>query len=65
VVLTRSGLEKKRAKGEQMAVKVVGLVVIEDSVSPELAGAVIESIQVFGVLRANKAVKTILSDRII
>lgn len=62
--VTASGLEKRRAAGEKVSYRVLGLLVIDDDVAPELAAATIESLKVVGVLRANKAVKDALADRL-
>ncbi|HEY45529.1 MAG: hypothetical protein AMJ88_13100 [Anaerolineae bacterium SM23_ 63] len=43
---------------------VVGLMVIEDDVTPEVADKAIEAIKVMGVFRAPEDVKAVLSDRI-
>jgi Arc/MetJ-type ribon-helix-helix transcriptional regulator len=63
LVLGKADLEKKIAKGERLSVRLAGLLVINNDVAPELADAAIESIQVYGAFRANKAIKTILADR--
>jgi Arc/MetJ-type ribon-helix-helix transcriptional regulator len=60
----RKGLEKRRAANEKVSASVVGMLVISDDVSPELASETIESIKVLGVLRASKAVRQALADRI-
>ena len=44
---------------------VVGLMVIEDDVTPEVADKAIEAIKVMGVFRAPDEVKAVLSDRIL
>jgi hypothetical protein len=44
---------------------VVGLMDIEDDVTPEVAEKAIEAIKVMGVFRASDAVKAVLSDRIL
>ena len=44
---------------------VVGLMVIEDDVTPEVADKAIEAIKVMGVFRAPEDVKAVLSDRIL
>jgi Arc/MetJ-type ribon-helix-helix transcriptional regulator len=61
---SRKELENAVAKGERKSFNVIGMLVIEDGVSPELADQAIESIQVRGVFRASDAVKEILKDRI-
>ena len=61
---TRRDLEAVRASGETLEIKVLGLASIADDVSPELALATIESIDVLGAFRASPAVKAALADRI-
>ena len=61
---TRQDLEAVRAAGERLRIRVLGLTVIADDVSPELATATIESITVLGALRAPADVKTALADRL-
>jgi Arc/MetJ-type ribon-helix-helix transcriptional regulator len=63
LVCTRSDLEKKQAAGEQLAINVVGMVRIGKDVTPELARDVIQSLHVYGVLRASLEVKDALADR--
>ncbi|MFM9926302.1 CopG family transcriptional regulator [Variovorax sp. H27-G14] len=57
-------LQAVQAAGEQLQVRVLGLAVIAPDVSPELAGAAIESITVLGALHASPAVKAALAGRI-
>lgn len=61
---SRRDLEAMQAAGEMLHIQVLGLVVIAEDVSPELARATIASIHVLGALQANAAVRTALSDRI-
>jgi Arc/MetJ-type ribon-helix-helix transcriptional regulator len=63
VTVTCTGLEKHQAAGEKVSYHILGLLIIEDDVSPELALATIESIKVLGVFRANKAIKEALAER--
>ncbi len=60
---SRTGLEASRTKGEQIEVRVVGLLIIDQDVPPELVTATIKSVQVHGVIRANEAVKQALAPR--
>jgi Arc/MetJ-type ribon-helix-helix transcriptional regulator len=60
----RNDLEKAVAKGERRSFNVIGMLVIESDVTPELADQAIESIRVRGVFRASDAVKEVLKDRI-
>jgi Arc/MetJ-type ribon-helix-helix transcriptional regulator len=61
---TRRDLEAVRAAGERLRIKVLGLASIADDVSPELALATIDSIEVLGAFRASPAVKAALAERI-
>ncbi len=61
---TRRDLEEVRAVGETLQIKVLGLVSIANDVSPELALATIDSIEVLGAFRASPAVKAALAERI-
>ncbi len=54
----------KRADGDKLDIKVVGMVRLAPDVTPQLALDTIESMQVFGVLRASPEVKEALADRI-
>jgi Arc/MetJ-type ribon-helix-helix transcriptional regulator len=60
----RKDLEKTVAKGERKSFNVIGILVIDDDVTPELADQAIESIRVRGSFRASPAVKEALKDRI-
>ena len=61
---TRNDLEAVRTAGEKLQISVLGLVSIAEDVSPELALATINSIEVLGALRASAAVKAVLAGRI-
>lgn len=63
-VCSRSGLEKSLEKGERQNYNVIGRLVIQDDVPPELAEQAIESIRLIGTLRASDEVKAILKGRI-
>jgi Arc/MetJ-type ribon-helix-helix transcriptional regulator len=60
----RRDLEAVRAAGERLRIKVLGLASIADDVSPALALATIDSIEVLGAFRASPAVKAALAERI-
>lgn len=60
----RRDLEAVRAAGETLQISVLGLASIADDVSPELALATIDSIEVLGAFRASAAVKAALAGRI-
>ena len=61
----RKTLEARQAAGEKVSAWVVGSLTIEDDVSAELALETIESIKVYGVLKASDKVKNALGDRIL
>jgi hypothetical protein len=61
----RRDLEAVRDAGQRLQIRVLGLASIADDVSPELALATIESVEVLGALRASSRVKAALADRII
>ncbi len=61
---SRADLEERRKVGERLQVRVLGLVTIDDDVSPELAAAVFDSIQVLGAFHASEPVKQALAGRI-
>ncbi len=62
--LTKQGLERRRTAGERVRLRVIGMVDIATDVTPALARETVDSIFVFGVLRATRVVEDALSDRI-
>jgi Arc/MetJ-type ribon-helix-helix transcriptional regulator len=60
----KKDLEAVQAANERLKIRVLGLAVIADDVTPELAQATIESITVLGALHAPAEVKTALADRL-
>jgi Arc/MetJ-type ribon-helix-helix transcriptional regulator len=61
---TRRDLEALLATGDMLRLNVLGLVSIAEDVSPELALATIDSIEVLGAFRASAAVKAALAGRV-
>lgn len=61
---SRADLEKVRASGNQLHIKVLGLARIATDVTPQLAAETIASISVLGALQASPEVKTALAGRI-
>jgi Arc/MetJ-type ribon-helix-helix transcriptional regulator len=61
----RTDLEQVVARNERLEIQVLGLAVIEDDVSAELARAAIASIRVLGAFVASSSVKAALADRIL
>ena len=64
LVLGRKELEARKVSGERMKLFLVGMLVLTNDVTPELALNAIESITVYGVFRAPAAVREALGDRI-
>jgi Arc/MetJ-type ribon-helix-helix transcriptional regulator len=60
----RQDLEAAQAAGERLRIRVLGLAVIADDVTPDLARETIESITVLGALHAPPQVKSALADRL-
>lgn len=60
---TRRDLERLRAAGRTVELRVLGLGSIAEDVSPELALATIASVEVLGSFRASPAVKAALAPR--
>ena len=60
----RQDLEAAQAAGERLKIRVLGLAVIADDVTPDLAKATIKSITVLGALHAPAEVKAALADRV-
>jgi Arc/MetJ-type ribon-helix-helix transcriptional regulator len=61
---TRRELEAVRASGGKLQINVLGLAIIADDVTPDLALATIDSLVVLGALRASPEVKRALAGRI-
>lgn len=64
VRLDRAQLESLRARGRTVQLRVLGLGIVDDDVTPELALATIDSVEVLGAFRAPRAVKAALAPRI-
>ena len=62
--VTRHDLETVKARGETLALNVLGLAIIDPDVTAELARDTIASLHVLGSLQASPAVKAALRDRI-
>jgi hypothetical protein len=61
----RRDLEAVRDAGQRLQIRVLGLASIADDVSPDLALATIESVEVLGALRAPAPVRRALAGRIV
>jgi len=64
IIYTRSDLLKRQQKGEMVDIAIMGMLILGNDITPELALATINSITVNGVFRASDAVKAALADRI-
>ncbi|MBS0642117.1 MAG: CopG family transcriptional regulator [Acetobacteraceae bacterium] len=62
--ITRPELEAARERQAPLRISVLGLVVINPDVTPDLARAAIASISVLGALHATPEVRAALNDRI-
>jgi Arc/MetJ-type ribon-helix-helix transcriptional regulator len=62
--VTRAELERARAAGQMLHIHVLGLARIADDVTPELARATIQTVEVLGAFHASPAVRAALADRI-
>ena len=60
---SRKDLEAAHNSGEMLHIHVLGMAVIEEDVSPELARSTIASLQILGALQASAGVKAALADR--
>ncbi len=61
---SRSELEKKREANEMINVKVIGMFILSDDVTPDLALDTIQSVTVRGVFKAPEDVKEALIERL-
>jgi Arc/MetJ-type ribon-helix-helix transcriptional regulator len=64
LTFNRADFEKRKESNEKLKLAIVGLLHLEDDISPDLADEVVESIQVRGILIASDAVKAAIADRI-
>jgi Arc/MetJ-type ribon-helix-helix transcriptional regulator len=61
---SRADLERALSAGQKLAIHVVGLARLANDVTPELALATIESVEVLGAFQASAEVRKALADRI-
>jgi Arc/MetJ-type ribon-helix-helix transcriptional regulator len=64
LVYDSSDLEKYRARGEMIEIRLMGVLVL-NGVSPDLARATIKTINIKGVFRTSDEVKAALADRMV
>ena len=63
--VTRPELEELRDAGKTVHIRVLGLATIAEDVTPQLALATIDSVEVLGAFRASAAVRNALAGRIV
>ncbi len=64
LIYSRKELEQLKAKDEKLNIKVIGLFILSQDVTPELALATIESVVVHGAFKAPDDVKAALAERL-
>lgn len=57
-------LENELRQNKMLEIKVIGMLVLQDNISVELALKTIKSIKVFGTFKASETIKNALKDRI-
>lgn len=60
VKLGRKELEYFKGKNVKVNIKIVGMLIIDNDVTPELAGETIKSVKVYGIIRASDEVKKVI-----
>lgn len=64
LTFNRRELEQKREENEMINVKVIGMFILTDDVTPQLALDTVQSVTVRGVFKAPEDVKQALADRL-
>ena len=64
LVYNHHDLQEKKDNNEMVNIKVIGMLILADDITPELALDTIQSITVHGVFKAPEDIKEILKDRI-
>ena len=64
-ILSRAELEMARRSGTKLTIFVMGVLRIQTDVTPDLANATVEQIQIFGTVKGPKAVLDRLGDKIV
>ena len=64
ITYNRKALEALKAKKEKLNIKVIGLFILAQDVTPALALATIETVVVHGVFKAPEDVKVALAERL-
>jgi Arc/MetJ-type ribon-helix-helix transcriptional regulator len=64
LVFNNRDLQEKKANNEMVNIKVIGMLILADDITPELALDTIQSITVHGVFKAPDDLKEVLKERI-
>ena len=64
-ILSRAELEMAKRSGTKLTIFVMGVLRIQTDVTPELADATVEQIQIFGTVKGPKAVIDRLGDKVL
>lgn len=64
LVYNHHDLEEKKENNEMVNIKVIGMLILADDITPELALDTVQSITVHGVFKAPEDIKEALKDRI-
>lgn len=59
-VFSKKNLEEIKTTGNKIEIKMIGMLIIEKEVTPELAAETFQSVKVFGIIKASDAVKQVL-----
>ena len=64
-ILSRAELEMAKRSGTKLTIFVMGVLRIQTDITPELAEATVEQIQIFGTVKGPKAVLDRLADKVV
>ncbi len=59
----KSEFEEFKSQGKKLQIRIIGMLDLSGKITPELADAVVESVQVRGIFQAPEDVKKVLADR--
>jgi len=65
LVQTHSGLEKMRKRGQKYKIFCVGMLIFPEDITPDLIDETIESVKLYGSLRATPEVERALTDKML
>lgn len=64
LIYSRSDLERYQMEGKKLSLKLIGILLLHNDISPELALEVFESIEVHGIIRGSEVVMQALKEKI-